>query len=92
LLFHTVRGVENAGSVGLINSDVLESVSVVAGARPQRMHSTLGAAVDFTTRDGASDRLRIRGLLSATAASTVWEGPAGRRATWLVAARQSYID
>jgi hypothetical protein len=92
LLFHTVRGVENAGSVGLINSDILESVSVVAGVRPQRMHASLGAAVDFTTRDGASDRLRVRGLISATSASTVWEGPAGRRATWLVAARQSYID
>jgi hypothetical protein len=92
LLFHTVRGVENAGSIGLINSDVVDSVSVVAGARPQRMHSSLGAAVDFTTRDGASDRLRVRGLLSATAASMVWEGPVGPRATWLVAARQSYID
>ncbi len=92
LLLHTVRGVENSGSVGLINSDILESVSVVAGARPQRMHANLGAAVDFTTRDGAGDRLRVRGLISATSASTVWEGPAGRHATWLVAARQSYID
>jgi hypothetical protein len=92
LLFHTVRGTNDTGSIGLINSDILESVAVVAGARPQRMHGSLGAAVDFVTRDGASDRLRIRGLLSATAASTVWEGPAGARATWLVAARQSYID
>ena len=92
LLFHTVRGVEDTGSLALVNSDILESASIVAGSRPQRMHSNLGAAVDFTTRDGAADRLHIRGLISATAASTVWEGPAGTSATWLVAARQSYLD
>jgi hypothetical protein len=92
LLFHTVRGITDTASIGLINSDILESVAVAAGARPQRMHGSLGAAVDFVTRDGASDRLRVRGLLSATAASTVWEGPAGPRVTWLVAARQSYLD
>ena len=92
LLFHTVRGVGDTGSIALVSSDILESAAVIAGARPQRRHANLGAAVDFTTRDGASDRLRVRGLLSATAASTVWEGPAGPRATWIVAARQSYLD
>jgi hypothetical protein len=92
LLFHTVRGVDDTGSLALINSDILESASIVAGSRPQRMHANLGAAVDFTTRDGATDRVHVRGLLSATAASTVWEGPAGATASWLVAARQSYLD
>jgi hypothetical protein len=92
LLFHQVRGVEDTGSLALINSDILESVSIVAGSRPQRMHANLGAAVDFVTRDGASDRVHVRGLVSATAASTVWEGPAGDTASWLVAARQSYLD
>jgi hypothetical protein len=92
LLFHTVRGVEDTGSLALVNSDILESAAIVAGARPQRLQSRLGAAVDFTTRDGAADRPRVRGLVSATAASTVWEGPAGSSATWFVAGRQSYID
>jgi hypothetical protein len=92
LLFHTVRGVEDTGSLALVNSDILESAAIVAGARPQRLQARLGAAVDFATRDGAADRLRVRGLVSATAASTVWEGPLGPSATWLVAARQSYLD
>jgi hypothetical protein len=92
LLFHTVRGVEDTGSLALVNSDILESASIIAGARPQRLQARLGAAVDFTTRDGAADRLRVRGLVSATAASTVWEGPVGPSASWLVAARQSYLD
>jgi hypothetical protein len=92
LLFHTVRGLEDTASLAIVNSDILDSASIIAGSRPLRLHSNLGAAVDFTTRDGAADRLHVRGLISATAASTVWEGPAGRNATWLVAARQSYLD
>lgn len=92
LLFHTVRGVNDAGSLALINTDILESASIAVGARPQRMGAHLGAAVDFETRDGASDRFHVRALVSAIAATTVWEGPAGSRATWLVAARQSYLD
>ncbi|MBY0494745.1 MAG: TonB-dependent receptor [Cyanobacteria bacterium] len=92
LLFHTVRGVQDTGSLALINSDILESASLLAGPHPQRLNSHLGSRLDFTTRDGARDRLRVRGLLSASAASTVIEGPTGSKATWLVSIRKSYID
>ena len=92
LLFHTVRGVQDTGTLALLNSDVLQSASLLAGPHPQRFNSHLGSRLDFTTRDGARDRVRVRGLLSASAASTVWEGPAGARAGWLFAIRKSYID
>ena len=94
LLFHTVRGVQDTGSLALINSDILESAALLAGPHPQRLNSHLGSRLDFTTRDGARDRLRVRGLLSASAASTVVEGPLGgaKNASWLISARKSYID
>ena len=94
LLFHTVRGIQDTGSLALINSDVLESASLLAGPHPERLNAHLGSRVDFTTRDGSRDRLRGRAMVSASAASTVLEGPLGssKRASWLVAARQSYLD
>ena len=94
LLFHTVRGVDDAGSLGLVNSDVLESATLLSGPHPQRMNSHLGSRLDFTTRDGSRERLTARALISASAASTVWEGPLGgnKQASWLVAFRQSYLD
>jgi hypothetical protein len=94
LLFHTVRGVDDSGSLALINTDILESASLMSGAYPQRAGAHLGSRLDFTTRDGARDRLHGRALVSATAATTVWEGPLGRsrRGSWLAAFRQSYID
>jgi hypothetical protein len=94
LLFHTVRGVDDSGSLALINSDILDSAALMSGAYPQRAGAHLGSRLDFTTRDGARDRLHGRALLSATAATTVWEGPLGRNqgGSWLAAFRQSYID
>jgi hypothetical protein len=94
LLFHTVRGVQDGGSLGFINSDILESATLSAGPHPQRVASHIGPRLDFTTRDGSRERLVVRGLLSASAASAVVEGPLGssRKASWLVAVRKSYID
>ena len=94
LLFHTVRGVQDTGSLALINSDILESASLLAGPHPQRLNSHLGSRLDFTTRDGSRERLTVRGMVSASAASTVLEGPFGgnKTASWMVSIRKSYID
>ena len=104
LLFHTVRGVNDTGSLALINTDVLESATLLAGSYPQRANPHLGARLDFTTRDGARDRLRARTMLGVTAVTGVVEGPLGSssgttaggsrtaRGSWLVALRRSYLD
>ena len=85
LLFHTVRGVQDTGSLALINSDILESAALLAGPHPQRLNSHLGSRLDFTTRDGSRERLTVRGMVSASAASTVLEGPLGanKNASWM---------
>jgi hypothetical protein len=94
LLFHGARQQDDTGSLGLINSDILESTALLSGVYPQRLGSSLGSRLDFTTRDGARDRLRGRIHVSASSASTVVEGPLGsaKKASWLVAVRQSYLD
>ena len=94
LLFHTVRSVENTGSLALINSDILEDATLLSGTYPQVLGSHLGARLDMRTRDGARDRLHVRALVSGSATTTVWEGPlgGGGHGSWLAAARKSYID
>ncbi len=93
-LFHAVRSEDESGSLGLINSDILDSATLLAGPHPQRLGSHLGSRLDFTTRDGSRERLTVRAMVSASAASTVWEGPMGasKKASWMVALRQSYLD
>ena len=95
-LLHSVRGVEDrgpTGSVAMINSDVLEDVTLLNGGYPQYFTGHTGAEVDFRLREGSRDRRIFRVAVSGTAASAVAEGPLGaRRGSWLISARQSYLD
>ena len=96
-LLHTVRGVEDrgpTGSVAMLNSDVLDDVTLMNGGYPQHFGGRTGAEVDFRTREGSRQRTIFRAAVSGTNASAVAEGPIGgsRRGSWLVSGRQSYID
>ena len=96
-LLHTVRAVEDAsasGSVAMINSDVLEDVTLLNGGYAQRYGDRTGAEVDFRLREGSRERRQARVAVSGTSASLVLEGPIGgaRRGSWLMSARQSYLD
>jgi len=96
-LVHTVRGVEDrgpTGSVAMINSDVLEDVTLLNGGYPQRYGGHTGSEVDFRLRDGSRERRLFHVAVSGTNASAVAEGPIGRsrRGSWLISGRQSYLD
>lgn len=93
-LFHTVRAIDDTGSLALINSDILDEAVLLAGPHPQKLGSHLGARLDFTTREGTRNRFAARALVSGSAATGLFEGPIGasKRGSWLVAARRSYID
>ena len=46
----------------------------------------------MTLREGSRDRAHGRLALSGSSASIVGEGPLGRRGSWLLSARKSYLD
>ena len=96
-ILHTVRAVEDysgSGSVAMINSDILQDVALLSGAYPQRFGNRTGAEIDFRLREGSRDRTQARVAVSGTNASAVFEGPLGKtpRGSWLVSARQWYLD
>lgn len=96
-ILHTVRAVEDysaSGSVAMINSDILQEVALLSGGYPQRSGNRTGSEVTFRLREGSRDRTLARMAVSGTNASAVMEGPlgAGRSGSWLISARQSYLD
>ncbi len=96
-LLHTVRAIEdraNSGSVAMINSDILEDVTLFNGGYAQRYGNRTGAELDFRLREGSRDRSQARVAISATNAAIVGEGPLGSRGrgSWLASARKSYLD
>jgi hypothetical protein len=94
-LLHAIRAVEDAtssGSIAMINSDILQDVSLVSGGYLQRSGNRTGASVEFNVRPGDRQRRVARAAVSGTNASGVLEGPLGQRGSWIVSARQSYLD
>jgi hypothetical protein len=92
-LIHTIHGVTDGGSIAMVNSEALGSVSLLPGGYPQRTGRRYGAHVDLTTRDGSRESVRARAGLSGTSAGLLVEGPmANKRGSWLVSARRSYLD
>jgi hypothetical protein len=91
---HTVRDDAGGGSVGLLNSDVVDQVTLFGGAYPQDRPARTGAWADFSVREGSRQRMQVRGAVSMTSASLILEGPLGQaaRGSWLVATRQSYVQ
>lgn len=94
LLVHTVHNANDTGSLAMLNSDIMENVSLSLGSYPQRFGNRTGAYVDFRTREGSRARTAVRAAVSAINASIVAEGPIGKaqRGSWLVSGRKSYID
>ena len=91
---HSVRGDLGGGSVGLVNADVIESLSLAAGAYPQEQPARSGGWIDVTLREGSRTSTLAHASVSMTAASLVTEGPlgSGGRGSWLVSTRQSFLQ
>ncbi len=93
-LLHTVQQVHDTGSVAMVNGDVLEEITLLSGAYPQRHGNRVGSEIDFRMREGSRERTESHLSVSALDASGVVEGPVGsaKRGSWLFSARKSYLD
>jgi len=93
-LLHTVQQVHDSGSIAMVNGDVLEEITLLNGAYPERHGNRTAAEIDFLMREGSRDRVQSHLSVSAIDASGVVEGPIGgsKRGAWLFSARKSYLD
>ena len=96
-LQHTAYGRGATGSLTMLTNQVLEAVTLRVGAYPHRFSDRLGAELDMTLREGSREQFELRGGIGGTNATVVGEGPLGgtggrARGSWLVAARQSYLE
>jgi hypothetical protein len=91
---HAVHGDWSGGSVGLVNADVVDGITLLAGAYPLEQPARSGGLLDITLREGSRARTQAHASLTMTSASLITEGPIGQaaRGSWLVSARQSYVQ
>jgi hypothetical protein len=92
-LLHTIQQIQDGGSIAMVNGDILDGITMLNGSYPQRYGNRIGAELDFHMREGSRDRRQMRVGISGTDASIVAEGPLhGKRGSWLVSARKSYLE
>ncbi|HWK89279.1 MAG TPA: TonB-dependent receptor [Longimicrobium sp.] len=81
------------GLFSAVDPDAVQSVDVLAGAFPASVGDRASGAMDIRTRDGRTDRVRSTGALGLISARMGLDGPLpGRRGSWLVSARRTYVD
>ncbi|MBM3802644.1 MAG: TonB-dependent receptor [Acidimicrobiia bacterium] len=92
--FHTVRDIQDEGSLTILNGDLVESVSFLSGSPPSKYGDRLAAVVNVATRDGNRQETSHRANVSGSGLSWASEGPVGssKQTSWLVSARKSYLD
>ena len=74
-LQHAVYGHNGAGTLAMFGSDVLERLTLRAGAYPRTYDDTLGAQLEVTLREGSREATRVVGTAGPTSAAVIGEGP-----------------
>ncbi len=90
---HTVAGgYADTGSLSVINSDAVNSVSLLSGGSPANFGNRTAAVLDIDSRDG--NRVKASGRIAAALSgiSGMIDGPiSSGKGSYLVAARKSYV-
>ncbi len=91
--FHTLQGDVAKASLTNFQGEILESANLIAGPLPSRYGDRTAGVLDLSTRDGSAAN-RLKGRLSAGTSNAAGslEGRINDRGTWLVAARESYLQ
>ena len=92
LLQHTTLSGTAAGSLSMVSGPVLDHVTLRTGAYPRRNGDRLGPELELRLREGSRAGFALRGALGGSHALVLAEGPLAARGSWLVAARQSYLE
>lgn len=81
------------GFVSAINPEAVDHARLLPSSSGDAFQvGSLSGAIDIATRDGARDRIRTSGALGLASARLSVEGPVGKRTSFLVSGRRTWID
>lgn len=82
----------SGGPVGIINADLIREVNFYTGAFPSDKGDALSSVLDFKLRDGDMERNSLKATLGASEVSLASNGHLGKKTSYLVSVRQSYLQ
>lgn len=81
----------SGGVVGMVNPDFVEEVNFYTSHLPARA-KTLSSVMEIRQRDGNKERLHTKISVGASDAAITLDGPLGAKSSFIVSARQSYLQ
>lgn len=82
----------SGGPVGIINPDFIREVNFYSAAFPAARGNALSSVLDFKLQDGNKEKASFRGILGASDVGFSANGPLGKKTTWQVSLRRSYLQ
>lgn len=82
----------SGGPVGIINPDFIREVNFYSAAFPAARGNALSSVLDFKLQDGNKEKFSLRGVLGASDIGLSVNGPLGKKTTYQVSVRRSYLQ
>ncbi len=82
----------SGGVVGVINPDFVREINFYTGAFPANRTNALSSVMEIRQKDGSKDRVHGKLSVGASDAAFTLDGPIGSKSTFIVSARQSYLQ
>lgn len=82
----------SGGPVGIINPDFIREVDFYSAAYPAARGNALSSILDFKLQDGNKEKFSLRGVIGASDIGFSANGPAGKKTTYQVSVRHSYLQ
>lgn len=82
----------SGGPVGIINPDFVREVNFYSAAFPANRGNALSSVLDFKLQDGNKENMTLRGVIGASDIGLSANGPLGKKTTWQVSIRRSYLQ
>lgn len=92
IINHFATQGSSGGAVGIINPDFIREIDFYTGAFPANRPNALSSVMELKQKDGSSDRIHSKLSIGASDAAFTLDGPIGEKSTFIVSARQSYLQ
>lgn len=82
----------SGGAIGVINPDFVREIDFYTGAFPANRGNALSSVMEIRQKNGSKDRVHTKLSVGASDAALTLDGPLGPKSTFIVSARQSYLQ
>jgi len=80
------------GFFSVFNSNAIQNVKLIKGGFPARYGGRLSSVLDISMKEGNTKEFHGRGGIGLIASNLTLEGPIGKKASFIVSGRRTYLD